>query len=221
MQIKLVSITQPLIEDLTPEEFIVYCARVSNPSNQLNTETAPNLLRYCINHNHWSIFEQVNMTVEIETSRAVSAQIIRHKSFSFQEWSQRYSETNEFERVELRRQGKTNRQVGDEEFDPILVYGEDSRYHFTASGAISTLLTQCQQLYQQLIDAGTAKECARMILPMCTRTRLYMTGSVRSWIHYLQLRTTQDTQKEHREVAEAIKGIFIEKFPCISETLWT
>jgi thymidylate synthase (FAD) len=220
MNVKLVSITESLIGAegvmLTPEEHIVYCARVSNPNNQLNTETSPGLLKYCIKHGHWSIFEQVDFTVEIKTSRAIAAQILRHKSASFQEFSQRYASIQEFEDVELRKQGKTNRQVGDESCDPLI---KDSIGEWHASSMIDAHVEESQQLYNQLIDAGVARECARMILPLNVQTTMYMKNNVRNWIHYIELRTKEDTQKEHRDIAEEIKKIFIQQFPNISEAL--
>ena len=205
--IKLISLTQPNIEGLkTAEDLISYCARVSNPSNQLNTETAPKLLKYLITHKHFSPYEMVNMCVEIKTSRAIAAQILRHRSFSFQEFSQRYSQSTSFEDIEWRMQGKTNRQVGEEEVDlsPELKYEVD------------TTLTNCKELYDKLIGNGIAKECARMVLPLTTSTTLYMTGNIRSWLFYIDLRTKEDTQKEHRIIAEEIKKIFIKEFPATS-----
>jgi thymidylate synthase (FAD) len=205
--IKLISLTQPNIEGLkTAEDLISYCARVSNPSNQLNTETAPKLLKYLITHKHFSPYEMVNMCVEIKTSRAIAAQILRHRSFSFQEFSLRYSQSTSFEDIEWRMQGKTNRQVGDEEVDlsPELKYEVD------------TTLTNCKELYDKLIGNGIAKECARMVLPLTTSTTLYMTGNIRSWLFYIDLRTKEDTQKEHRIIAEEIKKIFIKEFPATS-----
>jgi thymidylate synthase (FAD) len=207
MNTKLISISKPVIEGInTAEDLISYCARVSNPSNQLNTDTAPKLLKYLITHKHWSPYEQVSFTVEIQTSRAIAAQILRHRSFSFQEFSQRYSQSTSFEDIEWRMQGKTNRQVGDEEIDlpPEIKYEVDAT------------LTNCKELYDKLIENGVAKECARMVLPLSTSTTLYMTGNVRSWIHYLELRTKEDTQKEHREIANGIKKIFVKEFPVTS-----
>ena len=205
--IKLISITQPQIEGLkTAEDLISYCARVSNPSNQMNTETAPKLLKYLITHKHFSPYEMVNMCIAIKTSRAIAAQILRHRSFSFQEFSQRYSQSTSFEDIEWRMQGKTNRQVGDEQVDlsPELKYEVD------------TTLTNCEELYHKLIGNGIAKECARMVLPLTTSTTLFMSGTIRSWVHYLELRTKEDTQKEHRIIAEEIKKIFIKEFPVTS-----
>ena len=206
---KLISISKPQIEGVkNAEDLVAYCARVSNPSNQMNTETAPKLLKYLIKHKHWSPFEMVSMTLEIKTSRAIAAQILRHRSFSFQEFSQRYSEVANFTDVELRLQGETNRQVGDE---PINDYS--SEYW------VSRAKEACFEAYQNLIGAGVAKECARMILPLCTETTMYMTGNLRSWIHYIDLRAQQETQKEHREIAEGCKQIFIEQFPVLAEAL--
>lgn len=215
MSATLVSISQPLIKTkdesryLTAEEFISYCARVSNPSNQLNTETSSRLLAYCIKHQHWSIFEQVSCTFEIKTSRAIAAQILRHRSFSFQEFSQRYSTTTGVEDLEWRQQGKTNRQVGDKSIE--------------LSSALEFKVQQAQRLateaYEELIEQGVARECARMILPLNTSTTLYMNGTVRSWLHYLELRTKEDTQKEHRDIALEIQKIFKKHFPSVSEAL--
>ena len=220
MSVELVSMTESrIIKDdkrLTTEEHIVYCARVSNPGNQLNTQTAAGLLRYCIQHKHWSIFAQIDFTVEIKTSRAIAAQILRHKSADFQEFSQRYSSIQKFENVELRKQGKTNRQVGDEEFDPLI---SNSDGEWTASGMINDHINDSLKLYNQLIDKGVARECARMVLPLCTETTMYMKNSVRNWIHYIELRTNPDTQKEHRIVANEIKAIFTQEFPIIAEAL--
>lgn len=212
MNVKLVSITKPEIEGITSaEELISYCARVSNPSNQLNTETAPKLLSYLIKHKHWSPFEMVSMCIEIQTSRAIAAQILRHRSFSFQEFSQRYSTATELEYVELRKQGKTNRQVGD---DPI-----DIGEYVELKEEIDLVQHQNLDLYNKLIAKGIAKECARMFLPLNTKTTLYMSGSIRSWIHYLDIRCKKDTQKEHREIADSIQKIFKEQFPTVAQAL--
>lgn len=210
MHTKIVSITQPLVDNInTAEELIVYCARVSNPSNQLNIETAPRLLSYLVKHKHWSPFEMVSMTVEIKTSRAIAAQILRHRSFSFQEFSQRYSQSTSFEEIEWRVQGKTNRQVGDEKV----------KLNSTLNDEVATTLATCKDLYDKLINEGLAKECARMILPLTTSTTLYMSGTIRSWIHYIETRTTQGTQKEHREIALSIQSAFTDKFPNIAFAL--
>ena len=210
MNVKLISITEPKIEGITAaEELISYCARVSNPTNQLNTETAPRLLAYLIKHKHWSPYEMVSMTVEIKTSRAIAAQILRHRSFSFQEFSQRYSSTTELEDIEWRMQGKTNRQVGDKTVDLSAVPADLVRKAQNA----------CLDAYDYLIDVGIAKECARMVLPLNTSTTIYMSGTIRSWIHYIDIRAKEDTQKEHREIAYAIRDIFKEHFPCTSQAL--
>ncbi len=212
MKVNLVSVTQPYHEaiSLHPEELIAYCARVSNPENQNNTKTAPRLLKFLIKHKHWSPFEMVDMTVEIKTSRAIAAQILRHRSFSFQEFSQRYSEAQTLEELQLRVQAEKNRQSSSEEFVDGQLLAK-VREH-TAKGVA---------LYNELIRAGVAKESARMILPLTTETTMYMKGSVRSWVHYIDLRTEENTQKEHREIAEECKRIFIENFPNVSEALWS
>jgi len=215
MNVSLVSITKSLLNsvELTPEQLIVYIARVSNPSNQLNTETSDKLLAYLIKHKHWSPFEMVDMTVEIVTSRTIAAQILRHRSFSFQEFSQRYAEVTEIEPVELRKTGATNRQSSLEVFDPtILIHVVD----IPASELINSHFISSQQLYTDLLQAGVAKECARMVLPLSTQTTIYMKGSVRSWIHYLQIRCDVHTQLEHREIANSILEVFKVHFPNIA-----
>jgi len=210
MIVELVAVTKPVIEGVnTAEDLVSYCARVSNPSNQLNLETAPKLLRYLIAHKHWSPFQMSSATIKIVTSRAIAAQILRHRSFSFQEFSQRYSEVIDLEEIQWRSQGKTNRQVGDEEY----ILNEDSQE------IVDRSLRTSQEAYSKLLEEGVAKECARMILPMTTETTMYMTGNLRSWIHYIDLRGKEDTQKEHREIAEGIKEIFKKEFPVISEAL--
>ena len=193
------------------EKTIVYCARVSSPENQDNEETAPRLVNYLIKHKHWSPFEMANMCVEITTSRAIATQILRHRSFSFQEFSQRYSKATKFEGIQLRRPAEKNRQSSSDLInDPILLE--------IAQNSVD----QSFRAYDLLIENGVAKECARGILPLNTQTKLYMNGTIRSWIHYIDLRTNEDTQKEHREVAQGIKEIFIAQFPSISEALnWT
>ena len=221
MKTKLISITEPWLPELvranaTAEDLIVYTARVSNPDNQLNLESAPRLLNYLIKNHHWSPFEMVDMTVEIKTSRAIAAQIRRHRSFSFQEFSQRYSAATEFEPVEIRRQADKNRQSSSEIFDPMVdYYGDEHK----ASILAEMHLRDSQQLYNNLLAAGVAKEIARMFLPLTTQTTLYMKGSIRSWIHYLQIRLDDHTQREHRLIAESIRGIFTEQFPNISEAI--
>jgi thymidylate synthase (FAD) len=208
---------------MTPEEFVVYIARVSNPSNQMNTETAPKLINYLVKHKHWSPFEFVDMTVEIVTRRSIAAQILRHKSFSFQEFSQRYSSVTNVQEIEIRKQAEKNRQSSAESFNPTLSESKITNYkksgQIKASEAIGDFLEASMRLYSELIDAGVAREVARDILPLATETTMYMKGSLRSWIHYLELRTGDDTQKEHRDIANQIKHIFIENFPNIGEAL--
>ncbi len=222
MNVKLVSLTQSHVEEkpLSAEELIVYVARVSNPSNQLNSETSDKLLAYLVKNKHWSPFEMVDMTVEIVTSRGIAQQILRHRSFSFQEFSQRYAEVTEMEPMQLRKAGSTNRQSSTEEFNPQIpittVEGEEA---MNADEAIELFLAQSQNLYKSLLTAGVAKECARFILPITTQTKIYMKGSVRSWIHYLQIRCDSHTQLEHQQVALAILEIFKTNFPNISKAL--
>lgn len=210
MSVKLISVSKPAVEGVeNAEDLVAYCARVSNPSNQMNTETAPKLLRYLIKHKHWSPLEMVSMTLELKTSRAIAAQILRHRSFSFQEFSQRYSESTTLAPIEYRKQGKTNRQVGDEPFE----------LKHTNEFLINSIMEKNLELYNDLINEGVAKECARMVLPLCTETTMYMAGTLRSWVHYIDLRTQQDTQKEHRIIAEGCRDIFIEQFPVVAEAL--
>ena len=199
-----------------PEQTMAYIARVSNPSNQGN-ENYAGLLRYCIKHQHWSVFEQSSMTLEIETTRGLAAQILRHRSFTFQEFSQRYADSNllgEIELPELRRQDTKNRQNSIDDLDPAVVEKLEKQ--------MNTLFSSSLALYNQMLESGVAKECARFVLPLATPTRLYMTGSCRSWIHYIQLRSAHGTQKEHMDIANACKGHFIKKYPTVSEALeWT
>ena len=207
MNVKLVSITPDA------EQTMAYIARVSNPSNQDNEKYA-GLLKYCIKHNHWSVFEQSSMSLEIETTRAIAAQILRHRSFTFQEFSQRYASSNDLGDIdlpELRRQDTKNRQNSTDDLDPEIVDKFERQ--------MITLFSSAKSLYTQMLDAGVAKECARMVLPLCTPTRIYMTGSCRSWIHYINLRSAHGTQKEHMEIAEACRKVFTEQFPAVSEAL--
>ena len=195
------------------EKLMAYIARVSNPSNQDNDKFA-GLLRYCIKHNHWSVFEQSSMTLEIETTRAIAAQILRHRSFTFQEFSQRYASTSELKEIELpelRRQDLKNRQNSTDDLDPDDVEKLNRQ--------MNTLFSSATNLYHQMLELGVAKECARMVLPLCTPTKIYMTGSCRSWIHYINLRSAHGTQKEHMQIAEACRDVFIETFPIVSEAL--
>ena len=195
------------------EKNMAFVARVSNPNNQDN-ENFSGLLKYCIKHQHWSVFEQAHMTLEIESTRAIAAQILRHRSFTFQEFSQRYAQSNELGEIdlpELRRQDNKNRQNSIDDLDKDVVDKLNRQ--------MITLFSSAQALYNQMIEEGVAKECARMVLPLCTPTRIYMTGSVRSWIHYIDLRSAHGTQKEHMEIAESCKDIFKEQFPVVSEAL--
>lgn len=220
MNVKLVSTTQSRLDksaEMTAEQLIVFTARVSNPANQLNTETADRLIAYLIKNKHWSPFEMVDMTVEIVTSRGIAQQILRHRSFSFQEFSQRYAEVTEMEPVQVRKSGITNRQSSSEGFNPII--GGMPGYEIFANEAISAHIKSSEDLYKKLLKAGVAKECARFVLPLTTQTTIYMKGSVRSWIHYLQIRTDEHTQLEHRMVAESVRDIFKREFPNISIAL--
>lgn len=227
MKVRLISITQPapmvvpegFEAPKTAEQLIVFTARVSNPGNQHNHETAPNLLRFLIRNKHWSPFEIANFCVEIVTSRAIAQQILRHRSFSFQEFSQRYAAVSEMEPVELRKQAVKNRQSSEEAFDPLIRTSEGEGF-INASHAIQEHLDNGMLLYERLIAADAAKECARMVLPLTTQTTMYMNGSVRSWIHYLEQRTSLHTQLEHREIALEIQKIFGEHFPNISQALY-
>jgi|TARA_B100000085_G_scaffold183504_1_gene167746 thymidylate synthase (FAD) len=210
MNVKLISVTKPEVDGVeTAEDIITYCARVSNPKNQMNTETAPRLLNFLIKHKHWSPFELASMCVEIKTSRAIAAQILRHRSFSFQEFSQRYSEATELEPIELRSPAETNRQSSSEPLP------EDHEAYSLAKASMHMALSA----YKNLIKMGVAKETARGVLPLNTETTIYMNGTIRSWIHYINLRAEENTQKEHRDIAEAVKEIIIDKFPNISEAL--
>jgi len=188
------------------EKTMLYCARVSNPANQ-NSESTK-LLDYCIRHGHWSVFEMAHMTVEIETSRAIAAQILRHRSFSFQEFSQRYAEVSEFENYEARSQDLKNRQ------NSIDNMSEEDKDWFQL--AQQTVQDNTMSLYKEALQRGIAKEQARFLLPLSVRTKLYMCGNVRSWLHYLDLRCGNGTQKEHKDIADAIKAIFVAEFPNIA-----
>jgi thymidylate synthase (FAD) len=204
---KLISVTPEA------EQHIAYCARVSNPNNQDNEKFA-GLLKYCIKHQHWSIFEQAFMTLEIETTRGIAAQVLRHRSFTFQEFSQRYASTELLTNVELpelRRQDDKNRQNSIDDLDPEVVDKLNRQ--------MVTLFSSANSLYKQMLELGVAKECARFVLPLATPTRMYMSGSIRSWIHYIELRGANGTQKEHMDIALSCKEIFKKEFPIISEAL--
>ena len=196
------------------EKHMAYCARVSNPNNQDN-ENYAGLLRYCIKHQHWSIFEQAFMTLEINTTRGLAAQILRHRSFTFQEFSQRYADTNLLDTniplPELRRQDTKNRQNSIDDIPE-----EQSKMLL---GRIQNYFNEGLDLYNELLREGIAKECARFVLPLATPTRIYMSGSVRSWVHYIDLRSGHGTQKEHMDIANACKSIFTEQFPTVSKAL--
>jgi thymidylate synthase (FAD) len=206
--IKLVSVTPDA------EKHMAYVARVSNPQNQDNDQFS-GLLKYCIKHGHWSVFEQAFMTVEINTTRGLAAQILRHRSFTYQEFSQRYADVSHIREdiplPELRSQDTKNRQNSVDDVDSAIVekYNKEMRKHFD----------QGIDLYKKMLRDGIAKECARFVLPLATPTRLYMTGSVRSWIHYIDLRSGHGTQKEHMDVAEGVRSLFCDQFPTVSEAL--
>jgi len=208
MNVKFVSITPDA------EKTMAYIARVSNPSNQEN-EKYSGLLKYCIKHNHWSVFEQSSMTLEIETTRGLAAQILRHRSFTYQEFSQRYADTKLLDDTiplpQLRKQDTKNRQNSTDDLDEFLV--QDFQLEMTK------LFDSSMKLYNKMLEQGVAKECARFVLPLATPTRLYMTGSCRSWIHYINLRSAHGTQKEHMDVVERARSIFVEQFPAVSEAL--
>ena len=208
MNVKLISVSPDA------EKHMAYCARVSNPSNQGNDNYA-GLLRYCIKHQHWSIFEQAFMTLEINTTRGLAAQILRHRSFTYQEFSQRYADSSllgdKIPLPKLRKQDEKNRQNSTDDLDPMLVQELEVK--------MQTYFAQGMKLYKEMLDAKVAKECARFVLPLATPTRLYMSGTVRSWIHYIELRSGHGTQKEHMDIANACKDIFIEQFPTVAEAM--
>ena len=207
-QVKLVTVTPKA------EETMGYVARVSNPNNQDNPNVA-GLLRYCIKHQHWSVFEQAHMTVEIETTRGLAAQILRHRSFTFQEFSQRYASTNllaeEIPMFDLRSQDLKNRQNSNDDIP--------KNKKADLQQKIAEYFVESMDLYNELLANGIAKECARFVLPLATPTRIYMTGSVRSWVHYIDLRSAHGTQKEHMDIAENVRSVFKEQFPIVSEAL--
>jgi thymidylate synthase (FAD) len=207
MEVKFVQCTP------NPEENMAYIARVSNPNNQENP-SFEGLLKYCIKHEHWSVFEQAFMTLEINTTRAIAAQVLRHRSFTFQEFSQRYADANLLQTVELpelRRQDTKNRQNSIDDLDEFTIQKLQIQ--------MQTLFSSSYALYNQMLEMGVAKECARMVLPLCTPTRMYMTGSCRSWIHYINLRSAHGTQKEHMDIANECKCIFAGQFPTVAKAL--
>ena len=207
-KVKLISLTQPFDHEATgfPEDLIAYCARVSNPENQNNKQTAPRLLKFLIKHKHWSPFEMVDMCVEIKTCRAIAAQILRHRSFSFQEFSQRYSAATDMEPIELRSKAETNRQSSSDVIDdPVL------------KNVVQHSIDTAMMTYDKLITQGVAKEQARMVLPLTTQTTMYMKGSIRSWIHYIELRSANGTQKDHSQIALACAEVINKIFPLGTE----
>jgi thymidylate synthase (FAD) len=204
MSVRLISLS------CNAEKTIGYCARVSNPKNQDNPNVA-GLLKFCIKHGHWSIFEMANMVIEINTNRGIAAQILRHRSFSFQEFSQRYAKAQGFEYIKPRRQDTKNRQNS---FDDL---SEDDATWFEYTH--QKIQNATNDFYEEALDRGIAKESARFMLPLSTKTRMYMNGTVRSWIHYIELRTDESTQKEHRDIANEIKGIFSQNLPIIADAL--
>lgn len=207
-KVKLITVTPD------SEKTMAYIARVSNPANQEN-ENYAGLLKYCIKHNHWSVFEQSMMTLEIETTRGIAAQILRHRSFTFQEFSQRYADASLLSEYipipELRRQDTKNRQNSTDDLDGYV--------KLVLEGEIQEHFAKARLLYDRLLSQGVAKECARFVLPLATPTRIYMTGSCRSWIHYINLRSANGTQKEHMDIALECKKVFVQQFPSVSEAL--
>ena len=205
---KLISVTPDA------EKHMAYCARVSNPNNQDNDKFS-GLLKYCVNHQHWSIFEQAFMTLEINTTRGIAAQVLRHRSFTFQEFSQRYADSSllgkKIPLPELRRQDTKNRQNSIDDLDPFVIQSLELQ--------MQTLFDSSMALYEQMLGRGVAKECARFVLPLAAPTRIYMTGSVRSWLHYIELRSANGTQKEHMDIALSAKEIFCEQFPAVAEAM--
>ncbi len=195
------------------EKSMAYIARVSNPKNQDNTDFTK-LIGYCIKNEHWSVFEQAYMTLQIETTRGIAAQILRHRSFTFQEFSQRYADSRQLGEIpipELRRQDNKNRQnsISDLSEELINQFNKKIKLQFDLN----------KELYEEMLEAGIAKECARFVLPLATPTRIYMTGSCRSWIHYINLRTGHGTQKEHMDIAQECKNIFSKEYPIVSSAL--
>ena len=207
------SLVQLITSTPDAEKSMAYIARVSNPKNQDNNDFSK-LLGYCIKNEHWSVFEQAYMTLQIETTRGIAAQILRHRSFTFQEFSQRYADSTQLGEIpipELRRQDNKNRQnsISDLSEEVINQFNEKIKLQFNLN----------KKLYEEMLEAGIAKECARFVLPLATPTRIYMTGSCRSWIHYINLRTGHGTQKEHMNIAEECKNIFLQVYPVVASAL--
>lgn len=218
MKVSLVAVTQPApalqAQGIrTAEDLMVYAARVSSPQNQLNTDTGERLLRYCLRNGHWSVFETVSCTMEVETSLAIATQILRHRSFTFQQFSQRYADVSAmgFEEINPRRQDTTNRQSSHDDLS------DDDKAWF--ANRLWEAKTYSSNAYREALARGIAKESARFLLPQSTTTRLYMSGSVRSWATYFMVRREASTQAEHREVAEAAWGVFAEQFPVVAKAL--
>lgn len=213
MSAKLIAVTSPRIAGVeNAEQLIAYAARVSNPQNQMSHESAPKLLKYCLKNGHYSVFETANMTVEIKTTRAIAAQVLRHRSFTFQEFSQRYATVDvTIPPAEARLQDTKNRQNS--------IQTDDIELHQWFSEEQQKLYEKSTELYAKAIEKGIAKESARFVLPLATPTTLYMTGNIRDWIFYIKLRSSNGTQREHADIANSIKNIFKEEFPSISECL--
>ena len=203
---------------ITPnaENLISYMARVSNPSNQSNTKTSAKLIKYLIDHQHWSPFEMVNMCVEINTTRSIAAQILRHRSFSFQEFSQRYADVTTIGTPvipSLRRQDQKNRQNSTDDLDTHQkqVFLRRIQQHFA----------EAEDLYREMVSSGVAKECAREVLPLAAPSRIYMNGSIRSWLHYCDLRTGNGTQREHAVIAGMVQDLLYDHVPNVCEAMWS
>ncbi len=213
MSARLVALSKPVIDGVhTADELIAYVCRVSNPTNQLNAATSEKLIKYCIDHEHWSVFETASMTIEVETTRAIAAQLLRHRSFCFQEFSQRYAVVEtDIEPQEARAPDPKNRQASHDTLPEAVKAWWDEEQR--------RVYKDVAELYVRALEKGIAKECARHVLPLSTPTKLYVTGNVRSFIHYINLRTANGTQKEHADVARAIKAVFVGQFPAVSKAL--
>lgn len=212
-EVRVISISKAIPEemtDFTPDEFIAYCARVSNPANQMNTKTSEKLLKYCAKNHHWSVFEMAHVIMEVKTTRDISHQVLRHRSFSFQEFSQRYAKADEFVVCEMRLQDNKNRQNS--------IQSDDDYLKQISTAIQEEVINFCAERYNKLLDLGVAKECARKVLPEgLTQTTLYMSGLVRNWIHYCMVRCEKSTQLEHRLVADACWNLLVEYFPALKD----
>lgn len=221
MNVELTAITTPLVHEndvrITAEDYIAFIARIGKVK-----ENPAKLIKYLLKNQHWSPFEHVYLTFKIKTTRAIAAQMLRHRSFTFQELSQRYEEIIEILPTELRAQALTNRQSSTDVIDPVIdmYWSDKERAQINASELVSWVKEQCLMVYQKLLEAGIAKECARDVLPLSSATTLLMTGNVRSWIHYLAIRDHGHAQKEHQRIAQSIKKVFCKEFPIISNTLY-